>query len=94
MYHFTEENDCDSCLDDCEYPNNLPNFLVVKKLLITKYHVIMSMYWINLGGTWKYRDQILSAKGESKEQIESILRPDEVLPQGVSTLPILGLHNI
>ena len=49
----------------------------------------MSIYRINLGSTWKYEGQVLNVQQENKELLESILRPGDVLPRHVSTLPIL-----
>ena len=103
-YHFSEENDsdplldgcdyhCDPLPDDCDYPVHLQKLPVVEELITAKYHVIMSIYKINLGGTWKYRDQILNLQQENKEFLESILRPDCVLSQHVATLPILWLRK-
>ena len=66
---------------------------VVEELLIARCHVIMSMYRINLGGTWKYKGQVLNAQQENKELLESILKPGDVLPHPMSTLPILWLHK-
>ena len=51
------------------------------------------MYRINLGGTWKYKGQVLNAQQENKELLESILKPGDVLPHPMSTLPILWLHK-
>ena len=53
----------------------------------------MSTYRINLGSTWEYKVQALNTQQENKELFESILRPGDVLPCCVSTLPILWLHK-
>ena len=51
----------------------------------------MSIYRINLGHIWKYKDQVLNIRQEKKEQFESILETGNKLPQGIVTLPNLCL---
>jgi hypothetical protein len=90
---FSAENDCDPFPDGCEYPHHLEKLSVVEELLIARCHVIMSMYRIGGGGTWKYKGQVLNVQQENKELLESILEPGDVLPRQVSTLPILWLRK-
>ena len=51
----------------------------------------MSIYRINQGGIWKYKGQVLNAKQENKELLESILRYGDISPRCLSTLPIILL---
>ena len=91
--NFSEENDCNPFLEGCEYPHQLEKLSVVDELLIARCHVIIIMHRINLCSTWKYKDQLLNVHKENKELLVSFLKPGDVLPFPVSTLPILWLRK-
>ena len=60
---------------------------------IAKCHMIMSMYIINLGWSWKYKVQVLNVQQENEELLESIIRFNDIFPQGASTQPTLWLRK-